>query len=107
MVELDSYDDIIQIINKNKLAIVYFTGKKCGACDVIKSKVENIISKYNKLKSCQINGEDNLDIGIRFQVYSVPLLLLFVEGKESIRVGRNINLMEIEDIINRYYELLF
>jgi hypothetical protein len=40
-------------------------------------------------------------------VFSFPLRILYVNGKETMRVGRNVNLLELENSIRRYYEMLF
>ena len=46
MNKLHNEDEIIELINNNSMAVVYFTGMDCGACEVIKFKVENILRKH-------------------------------------------------------------
>ena len=106
MKKYNNYDEISDLINNNQIVIVYFNGVSCGACEVIKVKIEKIIDKYPKIKSCEINGEDHLDVAASFDVFSLPLLLVYIDGKETIRIGKNIDLLEFENIINRYYTLL-
>lgn len=107
MNKLSSNDEIDKLIKNNIMAVVYFSGSKCGACEAIKIKIEEILKKYPNIKDCEINGEENLEIAARFDVFSVPIFLLYIEGKESIRVGRNVNLMDLESNIDRYYEMLY
>ena len=87
--------------------MIYFTGSKCGACEVIKKRIEEILKEYSNVNCYEINGEENVDIAARYGVFSLPIVLLFVEGKEAIRVGRNIDFLEFERSIERYNSLLF
>jgi hypothetical protein len=42
MNKLYSNDEIVNLIKNNSIAAIYFTGKVCGACEVIKIKIEEI-----------------------------------------------------------------
>ena len=33
--------------------------------------------------------------------------IINIDGKESIRVGRNVNLLDLENKIDRYYSMIF
>ena len=89
------------------MAVIYFTGMDCGACEAIKFKVESILQTLPKIKSGEINGEKNPELAAKYDVFSLPIFLLFVEGKETIRIGRNVDLLELERNIERYYEMIF
>lgn len=107
MKELNSNYEIEELIKNNIMSIVYFTGSRCGACEAIKIKIEEIIKKYPEIKTGEINGEDNLEIAAKYNVFSVPISLLYIEGKESLRIGRNVNLLELERNIQRYYHMIY
>lgn len=107
MLKINSNEDIKNIIKDNEMVIVYFSNKVCGACDVIRNKVQSILEFYSKVKLIDIDGEEKIEIAALNNVFSFPLLILYVDGKEVIRVGRNINLLELENTIKRYYDLLF
>ena len=107
MNKLISEEDIIKLINENKMSVIYFTGMDCGACEVIKFKIESILIESPNIKSGEINGEEHLKIAAKYGVFSLPIFLLFIEGKETLRVGRNVNLLELESQIKRYYEMLY
>lgn len=100
-------DEIIEVIEKNEMAIVYFSGTSCGACGVIKTKVEELLIGYPNIKSIEINGEVNTEVASEYSVFSLPILLLFVEGKEAIRVGRYFDVLDFNNTIDRYYGMIF
>lgn len=107
LIEIKKGDEIDNLINENIITVIYFTGTSCGACEVIKKKIEEILEGYPNVNCYEINGEENVDIAARYGVFSLPILLLFIEGKETIRVGRNIDFLEFERSVERYNSLLF
>lgn len=104
---INSNSEVIEKIQNNKMTILYFSGASCGACDVIKEKVETVLDNYPNIESLEINGAVHTDIAAEYSVFSLPVLILFVEGREAIRVGRYFDIMDFHNKINRYYEMLF
>lgn len=92
--------------SKNNISIIYFSGSSCGACDAIGKKVQELLREYPKIIYKEINALDNLEYASKYNVFSLPILILFVEGKEITRWGRAFNLYEFEEVIRRYYEFL-
>ena len=87
-------------------------------------QLEKIVERYNQhepewreeietvknlpeIKSGEINGEESLSLAAKYDVFSLPIFLLFIEGKETLRIGRNVDLLELERNIKRYYEMIF
>lgn len=99
--------EINKIINNNAMAVVYFSGTSCGACEVIKNRIDTILSSFPKIASYEINGEENIEIAANYQVFSLPIMLLYIEGKEALRLGRNIDFIDLEKQIYRYYNMLY
>lgn len=107
MLILKNNSELNDLIENNSIAIIYFSGSKCGACEVIKTKVENMIENFPKIKSGEIDAEIHLEIAAKYNVFSLPIMLLFIEGKESIRLGRNLDLLELKEKLERYYKIIF
>ena len=51
--------------------------------------------------------EENTKIAYKYSVFSMPVFLLFIEGKESIRTGRHVDLLSLERSIDRYYNMIY
>ena len=107
MLKINSNEEIKKMINENEMVILYFSNKVCGVCEVIKNKVEGMLESHSKVKSVEIDGEEQIEFAVMNNVFSFPLLILYVNGKEAIRVGRNVDLLELEKSIKRYYDMLF
>lgn len=107
MKKLNNNEEIKKLIEESSMAIVYFTGMDCGACEAIKYKVEMILKKYPEIKSAEISGEENPGAAAAYGVFSLPVCLAYTMGKEALRIGRNVDLLEFEKDIDRYYEMIF
>lgn len=100
-------EKIEDFIKDNLISIVYFSGATCGACDAIRDKVLHIIKNYKEIKFTEINAVENKEIAASYDIFSLPILLLFVNGKETLRVGRYFDLLDFKNSIDRYYNLIF
>ena len=99
--------ELEKFIKENLINIVYFSGSTCGACDAIKKKVLHIIKEYENIKFIEINAVENKELAATYNIFSLPILLLFVNGKETLRVGRYFDLLDFKNTIDRYYNLIF
>jgi len=107
MQELNSIQEIEDLINNSEMTLIYFTGTSCGACEEIRVKVEKILAAYPKMTAGFINGDKHLEIAERFHILSVPQLFVYVYQKQTIHEGKYFDLLEFEGKINRYYEMVF
>jgi len=100
-------ENILEVLN-NKAVLLYFNADNCSICKVLKPKLEDKISKiFPKISFCEINSNENLELVSNFGVFSFPTILVFFEGKEFKRYGRNISLDIFEKEIQRLYEMVF
>jgi thioredoxin-like negative regulator of GroEL len=98
---LDSKAAIDQLINENEIVLLYFGSKSCNVCSVIKPKLQEILKGYPKIISAEVDVERSLEAAAAFNIFTIPALLLFIEGKEILRETRHISLEDIESKIER------
>ena len=67
--------------------LVDFWAEWCGPCKMIAPVLEEIASEQEeKLAVAKLNIDDNLDITRRFEVMSIPTLILFKDGEPAARI---------------------
>ena len=82
--------------------LVDFWAEWCGPCKMIAPVIEEIATEQaGKLSVAKLNIDDNLDITRRFDVMSIPTLILFKDGQPAARIvgakGKGQLLQELSD----------
>ena len=96
-----------KLIKNNSISIIYFSGSTCGACDVIKEKVLHVIRDYKEIRFLEINALEHRELAAQNDIFSLPILILFINKKETLRVGRHFDILEFKNLIDRYYNLIY
>lgn len=105
MRQVNNLDEILEIINTGNPVLIYFSGKNCSVCEVLKPKIETEVKlAYPNIKLLEVKTEANPTITSHFTVFSIPTMLLFLDTKEFKRVGRNISVQGFIQDIKRPYE---
>ncbi len=67
--------------------LVDFWAEWCGPCKMIAPVLEEIaVNRGDTLKVAKLNIDDNLEITTRFDVQSIPTLILFKDGEPVARI---------------------
>ncbi len=106
MQKIDNKEELNNILKTNRAVLLYFSGKACSVCHVLRPKIEDSLKENFPLIK-PILVEDSLEISTYFTVFSNPTIIVFFEGKEFKRYGRNISLDIFNSEINRVYEMVF
>ena len=62
--------------------VVDFWAPWCGPCRMVSPVIERLAGKYaGKLKVVKVNVDDNQNLAMRFNVMSIPTIMLFKGGR--------------------------
>ncbi len=88
--------------------LLYFSHQNCGVCKVLRPKVEQMLEKnFPKLSFAYVDVEKSPVIAAGHSVFTVPVILVFFEGREFYRFARGISVGELQQRIERPYRLKF
>ncbi|HTN80967.1 MAG TPA: thioredoxin [Acidimicrobiales bacterium] len=80
-----TFDETVQ--SSSEAVIVDFWAEWCGPCKMISPILEEIASEHKeKLKVVKLNVDDNPDVTRRYDVMSIPTLIVFKDGQAKKRL---------------------
>ena len=90
-----------EVLKSEIPVLVDFFATWCGPCKMLAPVIEELAKKYEgKVKIRKVNVDEENELAMKYQIASIPTLVLFKEGKV---VNTKIGLCsksEIEDMIN-------
>lgn len=101
---LYSTEETEQFIAQHKLAFLYITMPNCSVCLSLQPQIERILTAYPLIQARTIDASKVTEIAGKLNVFTAPVLLLFVEGKEYIRQARIVHTDAFEQKVARIYE---
>lgn len=87
-----------EVVMKEKKVLVDFYANWCGPCRMLRPILDSVAEELNK-KIVSINIDDNSSLAEKFNVLSIPCLVLFENGKETKRSVGLISKDEVIDLI--------
>ncbi len=85
-----------KVIKSKKPVLVGFGANWCAACKSMEPMIADFLKKQtNKIEFIKINVEKNPKIAARYKVMSLPILLVFSDGKV---VGQTTGLVSLKEL---------
>lgn len=106
MQPIDTSEALHQAIAGHPIVLAYFMGGPCAACHAIQGELERILTDFPLVTAFELQVDEQRALAASFEVFAVPTAILFVQGKEALRFGRHIDLLEFRRKLDRYSHLL-
>jgi thioredoxin 1 len=75
-----------EVINSQLPVFVDFWAEWCGPCRMVGPAVEQLSQILDgKVKIVKVNVDENQEIAVKYNIHSIPSLILFKNGKEIAR----------------------
>lgn len=103
---LTSIDEYKSFIEQNPLAVVHVMRDNCSVCHAVLPQIEDLVRGFPGVPLGVINQSKVEAIAGELSIFTVPVDLIFLNGKEMHRQGRFIDMQQIEHQLTMMYESL-
>ena len=104
---MQTLDEIQDIIDQNLAVMLYFSAPTCNVCHALKPKLFDAIqSNFEVFEIVSIDTSVSQEIAAHFSVFSIPTVLIFLDGREFLRKSRHMSVDEVVREIKRPYEIM-
>jgi len=94
-----------ETIKKNKLALIDFWANWCGPCRALAPTIQELAKEYNgKALVGKLDVDENPATAERFQVFSIPTMIIFKNGSETERLVGLCPKSRIADTLKKHSE---
>ena len=87
------------------MKVILFSGENCGVCQALKPKLSELLDEYNQVSFEVVNVERNPKKAADYSVFTLPVAVVEMEGKEYGRFVGSFSLIEVETMLNRLISL--
>lgn len=83
MKDVASLEEIQSHIKSDVMVLAYISRPSCGVCTALKPKIIEMLGEYPEITSYYVNLDDILEAAGEYSVFTLPGIIVFVDGKES------------------------
>ena len=84
----DSFEE--EVLKSSLPVLIDFNADWCGPCRMLRPTLDDIAANNDNIKIVSINIDDEDELADKYEVSSIPCLVLIKDGKE---VNRNVGLI--------------
>ena len=86
-----------EVIKSEKPVLIDFYADWCGPCKMLSPIIDEIAEENSEIKVVKVNVDDSQDLAMKYQVMSIPTLVVIKNGEE---VNRSVGLIDKAQVLN-------
>ena len=86
-----------EVLQSDKPVLIDFYADWCGPCKMLSPIVDEVAEENTDIKVVKINVDNAQDLAMKYQVMSIPTLVVIRDGRE---VNRSVGLIDKSEVIS-------
>lgn len=100
-------EEIEQTLRSELAIALYFSAPTCNVCHALKPKLLDAFEEnFPLLQVISIDISETPEIASHFSVFTIPTLLVYLDGKEFLRKSRHMSVDQVVEEIKRPYDMM-
>ncbi|MBO0477983.1 thioredoxin family protein [Vagococcus sp. DIV0080] len=102
--KMTTINQLNERINQSEITFVYFGHPDCSVCHGLKPQIDAKLNKFEKdILFLDVNTFEIPEVAGEYSVMTVPVVILFVNGKEYLRQAR---FVPVQDLYNQVEKIV-
>lgn len=85
-----------EVLESDKTVLVDFWASWCGPCRMLSPIVDAVAEERDDVKVCKINIDEETELALKYQVMTIPTLMVFKGGKVT---NQSVGVIPMEEIL--------
>ena len=99
-------EELVKKIETSKALMLYIGGEHCSVCKSLYPKItQAFLEHFPKMEQLRVDIEDEKEFVSSLQVFAIPTIIVYFEGKEFFRKSRNLSVEMFVDEVERPYSI--
>ncbi|SFC25375.1 Thioredoxin [Alkalibacterium subtropicum] len=99
--EARSLEELQDHVKENDVALLYLYGEHCSVCHAVLPQIKPIVESYPEIRPLQADVQNLPEIAGEYTVFTIPVVLLFVDGREVMRFARFIEKNKLNEQLEK------
>ena len=91
IIKVNSQNFEEEVIKSEKPVLIDFYADWCGPCKMLSPIIDEVAEENTDIKVVKVNVDDAQDLAMKYQVMSIPTLVVIKNGEE---VNRSVGLID-------------
>ena len=97
VIEINGNNFESEVLNSDKVVLADFNAQWCGPCKMLKPIIDSIADERKDIKVVSIDIDEEDELAEKYEVFSIPCVVVFKNGEE---VRRSVGFKQKQEILN-------
>jgi len=108
MQKIEKTEQLANLVTTHPIIALYFSGQSCGVCHALRPKIEQLFNdEFPHVPLLEIATEEQPELAAQYSVFTLPVLIIYIDGHEGPRFARSFSLGEVREALERPYKIIF